>query len=405
MYDYLVLTAAVTRPALHRLVFPGNLALLGGARVKWLINVDDIGTGASLAETQDNLRRLLAADNVDVEFLGGDAPCFFQAARRLTERAHALLDECRIGVLWLEDDWLHRPRSPAQSVLMGLRLQLAANRAGRRIGRCPGTLAEKAELLAGQSPQSRWFVSLVPRSRVSFNPGIWSKALFEEALWRPLQQPEEAGPADPEARCADPLNEPSRYAGLTVLVDPLYQDVGREWSAACGAAKWSKDACDGAVTYRAGQRRARVSLAEARVLSGWIEIRHPRTGTGVALIGRIECDGERLTARLLGVPQPRFELQIVEPGEAQLYLHRAQAWARTYPFKKLPVQVHWRIEEGVTFDVDDAGRRLEARLNDSLPWRAIWIGPLQCLVGLVWLLVTLLAALRYLDAERPSRRD
>lgn len=56
-YDYIVLTAAVTRPDLHARTFPGHLRLIGNARVKWLINIDDVKTGASVAGTMEQLGR------------------------------------------------------------------------------------------------------------------------------------------------------------------------------------------------------------------------------------------------------------------------------------------------------------------------------------------------------------
>ncbi|HEX7036335.1 MAG TPA: hypothetical protein VF210_11200 [Pseudomonadales bacterium] len=404
MYDYLVLTAAVTRPELHSEVFPHYRALLGGARVKWLINVDDAATGASVEDTVANLARLLDVEGVDVEFLRGSSPCFFAAATRLAERAHEVIDECRIGVIWLEDDWMPSARGPLQAALGWLRLRLAPNRAGQRIPRCAGTLAEKARCLARLGPQRRWFVSLVPRSRVSFNPGIWSNRLFEEAFWQPLVQKRVAGPVDPEALCADPLNAAEVYSQLTVLVDPLFQDAGRQWSAARGAAKWSKEACSGgghAVTYSACRPANATPMAADGNLCGWVLIRHPLLGPPLPLIGRIESRGERVTAHLLGVPSPWFELKVVAPGEAELYQHRLHAWARTYPFKKLPAHVYWQSDASGTLEVDDAGCRFRVPLIPALPWRALWIAPLQCVGGVLWWLADLVAALRHLDAERP----
>ena len=113
VYDYLVLTAAITRPDLHDRIFPDHLRMIGGARVKWLINVDDVGSGHSVDYTIANLRRLLDVPNVELEFLRAPGRgCFFQAARRLALRAGELLAQCRTGVVWLEDDWRLTPRTP-----------------------------------------------------------------------------------------------------------------------------------------------------------------------------------------------------------------------------------------------------------------------------------------------------
>lgn len=416
VYDYIILTAAITRPTLHREVFPRHLELLGGARVKWLINVDDVGTGYSTAETVAGLERMLAADHVDLEIFSRSSPCFLRAAEGLVGRAHDLLDRCRVGVVWLEDDWMPRRPTVLEAALGWLRLRLASNLAGRPIRRCPGTLAAKRiglEQLEQTVPDGRWFVSMVPRSRVSFNPGIWSRTLFEQALWRPLcnrpanQPGNEPGQGliDPETLCADPLNEPATYARLTVLVDPRFQDAGRQWSAELGVGKWSKASpvlqqCS-AVTYAPRRPSCPLGPAALRPLCGWVEIPQRVLGMTLKLVGRIERRGGALTVRLVGVPYLHLELKAVAAGQAEIYLHRLQGWARTYPFKKLPGRVLWRVGERVALDVEEPGHGFSTSVTTTMPWRALWMVPLQFAAGLPLYLVSLAAALRWLDAERP----
>lgn len=412
MYDYIVLTAAITRPDLHRRVFPGHLELIGAARVKWLINVDDVGTGASVAETIAQLERLLLpAENVDVEFLrsvGGG--CFFQAARRLAERARELLDECHTGVVWLEDDWVCPRRTPFERLLSHLRSHLARDRLGRRIGRCPGDLAEKQVLLERRrqaGPDQRWFVSLVPRSRVSFNPGIWSKALAETALIGPLLRWPPDTVDDPESLCADPLNEPDAYRQLTVLLDARFQDAGRRWSATSGLRKWDKLPAairqNGSVTYARGPGAVCAGEALAARLCGWVVIPGNLLGFAPALVARIHTSDGVPTVRLLGVPYLSVELVISGEGAAELYLHRLQRWARTYPFKPLAGSLCWRVQDPLVLEVTGPGYRFTSEVTHVMPSRALWMGPLQAVAGLVLWARSLRAALRRLDAENPAR--
>ncbi|MGH8518247.1 MAG: hypothetical protein ACREUE_12400, partial [Panacagrimonas sp.] len=242
-YDYIVLTAAITRPDLHTHIFPGHLRLVGSARVKWLINVDAVRTGHSVEATIANLARLITAPNIDLEFLPADGPgCFFQAARRLAMRAGELLAQCRTGVVWLEDDWRLATRNHGQQAMSWLRYHVARNPDGAPLRRCLGDLGAKQATLDAETMQRNalWFVSLVPRNLVSFNPGIWSKALFTRALLQTLSSRGADAVDDPETLCADPMNRGATYRQLSLFIDPAYQDAGRQWSAERGLAKWDK---------------------------------------------------------------------------------------------------------------------------------------------------------------------
>jgi hypothetical protein len=410
LYDYIILTAAVPRPDLHSRVFPGHLELIGRARVKWLINVDDVDSNHSVAETITHLETLLSTPGIDLEcFRSEGAGCFFRAARRLALRAHELLAECRTGVVWLEDDWIRGPRHPAHRMLSRLRLRLAKNRLGGALWICPGNLEEKQHLLERHpwtAPDSLWFVSLVPRSRVSFNPGIWSRALFEHAMWKTLASLPPGRVDDPETLCADPCNEPDVYRRLTVFVDPLYQDGGRRWIAEHGLVKWEKHPASvqkrGSVTY--AQRVQRVAAqhpAQANRLGSWVLVRVHRRYTP-ALLARVLDDNGRLSAHLFAVPFFSLQLQLVNESVAEVYLRRLQAWSRTYPLKKLPGQVVWHRgghPAGRHIEVDAEALRFRATLTRRVPLRVMWMGPLQALGGLAAYAATLVAALRRLDAE------
>ena len=410
-YDYLILTTAVTRPDLHRRIFPGYRAFIGSARIKWLINVDDVGTGYTVDETIEALKRLLAGPNVDIEFSSSNGRgCFFEASRRLALRASQLLAQCRTGVVWLEDDWVVRRRGVVFDTLSSLRVRLANVRSNGRLLRCAGTLAarqsalEKASLIA---PDALWFVSLVPRARVSLNPGIWSRALFEQSLWQPLFRRTSAELDDPESLCADPLNDAAARGKLMVFVDPLFQDAGRMWSARVGLGKWEKAADilqqQGSVTYPAPGPGFSAQASELQRLSGWITLPGRKLGLAFPLVGRIELQADGLRVRLLGVPFLHLELRATAAWEADVYLQRVHGWARTYPFKKLPIRLIWH-PDGRRIEVQGTDFSAFSRVSAAMPLQALWLGPAQAAAGLLMYVGTLVAAIGRLEPE-PTRRQ
>ena len=403
-YDYVIMTAAITRPDLHRRIFPAYRDLIGTARVKWLVNVDDVGTGHSVDETAANLTRLVHGAHVDLEFLpGGHRGCFLHAAGRLAARAAALAADCRTGFVWLEDDWQRRPRNLTAGALCALRQRLSRNREGGRLLRCPGDLAAKQAWLerhAAQTGNPLWFVSLVPRSRVSFNPGIWSKALFERAIRRPLAKLAADDVDDPETLCADPWNEPAAYRTLEVFVDPLFQDAGRRWSAEQGFVKWHKQPAalkeQGLVTYLP-RHAPRGRAADVAAPRGWLTI----AGAGAPswLVGKVGSEHDTSIARLIGVPSPFVELRVVDPGQAEMYLHRLHGWARTYPLKKIEGRIAWRPEDRMGISVETAKRTFHGHLGPRMPLRALWMVPLQALASVLIHAATLARTVTRLDAE------
>lgn len=410
VYDYIILTAAITRPDLHSRVFPDHLRTIGGARVMWLINVDDVGTGHSIDETIANIRRLIAAPNVDVEFLRAeDRGCFFQAARRLVLRAGELLSQCRTGVVWLEDDWTLAKRTPSQDALTWLRYRIVRNPTGKSLRRCPGTLSEKQPMLDAMTTQQDpiWFVTLVSRNLVSFNPGIWSKALFTRALLRTMQRRPADAVDDPETLCADPWNQGETFKRLTLLLDPAYQDAGRQWSAERGLAKWEKApeelAIRGSVTYvNGGATTDAVSHDAMEALAGWVTIRRA-FGIPLTLLGRIRLRDGRPSVRAVGFPHVIFDLRPNADSTADIYLHRIHRWSRAYPYKRIKGRAVWRPEGG-QLQVQTNRGLVTGKLSRSMPLHACWVVPLQAGLGLVYYLATLVTHLMLFDAN-PKQPD
>jgi hypothetical protein len=398
VYDYLILTAAITRPDLHAELFRSHLTLIGTASVKWLVNIDDVGNGCTVAETAAQLRRLLDAPNVDLEVLHEPGPgCFFRASRVLARRADELLDECHTGVIWLEDDWALQKRGPGAELLTALRLRLSKNRLGGPLQRCPGDLVAKQGALEAHERRHgpRWFVSLVPRSRVSFNPGIWSKALFRESILAPLETAGERVD-DPETLCADPLNDPDRYHQLVVLVDPRYQDAGRLWSARSGLRKWHKSAAGlqarGAVSYQAFEQ---TPTAPAFDLGTTVLCPDLLLNTPLRLLCRTRRLNEGLRLGIAGVSGLGFAVVPQTDERADLFTHRLHAWSRTYPVKRAPVTLRREARQVWLESGTGAARPLASpgRLDH------LWRPGLQALIGLLASAASLPKVLARLDAE------
>lgn len=415
MYDYVILTAAITRPDLHSQLVPGFLEFIGTASVKWLVNVDRVQTVPSVEETIDAFQRsIAAASNVDLEFLpAAGGGCFFSAARRLALRAHELMPLCRTGVVWLEDDWSYTGNRPITAVLRDLRVRLARNRLGGAVLRCPGTLHQKQSELEDHEARghSLWFVSLVPRSRVSFNPGIWSKALFERGIRTRLAEHPPDQIDDPESLCADPFNEDQSYRDLSVFVDPVFQDAGRLWSVRNGLVKWTKSNAvlqrRGSVTYQSNSlERSRDGDHGVEELTGYFVCAYPFANTPLRWIGsmRPTPDGSRVT--LVAVPFLSFVVQPVAPRQADVYMNRFNAWARTYPVKKLPARLSWHrmspSSEGQLLEIDAPAGVFEAVLTSMFPFRWAWLIPIQALVGLVAYCADAIKVITRLESDRLS---
>lgn len=403
-YDYIVLTAAVTRPDLHARTFPGYLRLIGNARVKWLINIDDVKTGASVAETMEHLAQLVDAPNIDVEFLPCVSPgCLLRAARRLACRAAELLHRCRTGVVWLEDDWSLTTRTIPWDLLTRFRIALAGRRLQRDLGFCPGDLGGKAAMLERQTRRDpNWFVSLVPRPRVSFNPGIWSKSLFLRAMAAPLSSLPEGHVDDPETVCADPWNRLERRGEFTMLLDPTFQDAGRQWSADRGMVKWQKspDALTrrGSVTYLRGAAAEPGSgLQPFGGLRGWVRMRRG-SGNAMPLIGRVTMRAGRLEGQLVGFPYIHFELRPADQGTAQIFMHRLHRWSRTFPYEQVEGRLVWQPDAAMV-RVETGSLRWEGTVTRAPPVDALWVVPAQAALGLLYFVHSFIKRVIKLDAE------
>lgn len=393
-YAFIIATAAITRPELHRVVLPEILRFIGRVPVKWLINIDPVPGRQDVEGTRQAYEAQLSGiANIDIEFVGaGDEGCFLVATKTLAERTTELLDECELGVLWLEDDWHIRELSAAERVLARVRSALSG--LGKDVGHAPlhGDLASKTRQLRQQfsGRSADWYVALVPRTAVSFNPGIWSKQLFLTHVVEPLAALAADATDDPETLCADPVNQLQKASQPRLLVDPLFQDAGRFWGAEEGLVKWDK-------RREQLSARGKVSYADVRMPRGADEVVVEKP-VGVveftnlfgrnylSFLARIREVGGRSQLTFIGSPYPVFDLAYTGSSSAELYILKALPWARTFPFENTRVAVQWRrceLSNKMLLGVDSRVGTFETEMQEKMPLKALWLVPLQSVIGSV----------------------
>ncbi len=398
MYDFLILTTAITRPDLHQRILPATLQFIDGLAVKWLINVDDIDNEASIAATVENFSTLFAgADNIDAEFLYAEGKsCFFSAARRLARHAHELLPQCRTGVLWLEDDWELTPRAALARWLNQYRVKYRKGKFGKTLLPCPGSLRAKQAIIEARCDNQAawWYVSLVPKAKVSFNPGIWSKALFDKGIYQPLTCIENGRLNDPENHCFDPQNEAEQYQRTSVFVDPPFQDVGQRWLSLRDLKKWQKDSAElttrGRATY---SKSIKASAATQHALTGCYLLPDFAFNSPLTWLVATAYHNGRLTARLPGVPWLSFELIVADDLHADIYLNRMHGWSEKSGFMRTTATLRWQCDPASGRPSNVAIRsklgNVTASYRRRWPLSALWIVPMQSLAGLGLYLFTL----------------
>lgn len=403
MYDLIILTAAVSRPDLHKQIFLRNLQFVDGLHVKWLINIDYINNDYSINDTIETFKQLFSgATNIDAEYLYSEgASCFFSAAKRLASRAYELLPECRTGVLWLEDDWVINGKTVFSDFLSGLRLRNTRTLWNKKLIPCAGTLKQKQLILEtqGYTDDSLWYVSLVPRVGVSFNPGIWSKLMFMQGFYEKLISIPENQIDDPETLCADPYNKESAYENVIILADPIFQDAGRRWIAEIGLEKWQKKHSalikQGAVTYNTEQLTVSALNEEnVELLTGYFLMPGLPFSSPLRLVAETIYEEGKLKAQLLAMPFLSFELRVSESSKTDVYMNRMHAWAQIYPFKKIPVSINWHFDKTTklldTVEVKSPLKNFVAKYTKRIPLCSIWMIPIQAIAGVVIYIITLI---------------
>ena len=155
-FDLIILTTALNRSDLHTICLSPIPLLLNGLRVKWLINIDNYSE-EDIKDTEDNLKKILLADNIDLEIFHSPHPCVFKAVKMLSHEGYKYLNETKYGVFYLEDDWP---------------LRIDPTKVNLKI------------LLDRYLKTNKDYITFNLRDKLNFNPGIFSKGLFEEKFIR-----------------------------------------------------------------------------------------------------------------------------------------------------------------------------------------------------------------------------
>ena len=151
MYELVILTTAIDRPELHSAILPNTLKYIEGLKCKWFITINNINNRVN--ETKENFELLLKDYDltIDTYDTGGTKMDFMHSCERLNNYAKSC--DPSIGYFWLEDDWLINSDKMLASDIKKL------------------------------FKNNLCHISLANRNELSFNPGIWSKDLFEHVIY------------------------------------------------------------------------------------------------------------------------------------------------------------------------------------------------------------------------------
>jgi hypothetical protein len=202
MHDLVILTTAIDRPELHSKVFPATLDYLKGLKCKWFITINNINN--KVEETKENFRSILS--DYDVTFTtyetGGTKMDFMRSCEQLSKYGHEM--QPSIGYFWFEDDWMVSPEHKLKTDINQLFKQESCH------------------------------ISLANRTELSFNPGIWSKDLFEKLIYTNLSNAYtlpyygSQKVLNPERVCTYLVNKTRKIVKHYHKIS-RYHDVGRSW--------------------------------------------------------------------------------------------------------------------------------------------------------------------------------
>lgn len=354
-FDVVALTPCITRPELHETTIPGYIKWFGDARVLWLFHIDPVHPEL-VSQTAETLRGLTSPyPNLEVDILLSRSACFWSAACRLVGRAAKELSRCRVGVLWIEDDWgLIQYGYGARAWRRLIMSSLLGWETSRH---CPNLLQTvRAHVGDSQVPDDMWFVGLVDSINVSFNPGLWSKDLFVKGVVEPLSNVARA--SDPEKLCY-----PATAAqDIRLRVNGGFRDLGEAWRARSSLAKWDHRNLQGdqPVTYN---RVCDDVVQFPRNVGGYIRASGFRGSTKYrAMRVSPAANGACLEVKVLGTPE-RSEVYAYPSGAG------VEVWASPNIWLK-PVSASTRR---LAVRIGDMGLEIQApREADEVTTRVVF---------------------------------
>ena len=206
-FDVAVMITAIDRPELHQSVFTKYLEYTEGIKCKWVITVNNVTN--KIQETIELIDVIFKGHDVYVKTFdtGGSYADWHQSVKYCINQAYEI--QPNLGYLWLEDDWLLNSNSKLEDDIMQLN-------------------------------DDNCYISLHNRIHVSFNPGIWSKDVFNELMYNSINNPEnsigaeaykyyyvERGQQNPERICC-PHPEATNFIKSFKSIS-RFKDVGRNW--------------------------------------------------------------------------------------------------------------------------------------------------------------------------------
>jgi hypothetical protein len=206
-FDIVAMITAIDRPELHQSVFPKYLEYTENVKCKWVITVNNVTN--KIQETIELVDALFKGHDVHIKPFdtGGSYSDWHQSVKYCINQAYEV--QPNLGYLWLEDDWLLNSD-------------------------------HKLETDITQLDGDNCYISLNNRNQVSFNPGIWSKDVFNELMYNSINNPENSIGAEaykhyyikncqqnPERLCT-PQPESTNFIKTYKSIN-RFKDVGRNW--------------------------------------------------------------------------------------------------------------------------------------------------------------------------------
>lgn len=197
-----ILITAIDRPELHSMVVDKYSKYVDVANCKWNITINSI-FGKHL-DTENNFKTILKDSNVDIKVFetGGSRKDWYQSVKHVINTSY--LDNPKLGYLWLEDDWLLTSDT---------------------------TLSQDIQLLTKENS----YIALANRNEISFNPGIWSKFVFENLMYNSINEPKKSlgnryidGDNTNVERLCCPQPAATKFVENFHILN-RFKDIGREW--------------------------------------------------------------------------------------------------------------------------------------------------------------------------------
>jgi hypothetical protein len=153
--DVVIMTTCIDRPELHDISFKSYKRYLNGVNCKWIFTINNLTN--NIDRTVKNIQALLPEYDIHIKSFneGGTRVHWFESAKYCINLAYEF--KPKLAYIWLEDDWFYNGND---------------------------TVFQHLSMLSDMTN-----ISLHNRDVLSFNPSIWSIDLFEQCMFKCINDP------------------------------------------------------------------------------------------------------------------------------------------------------------------------------------------------------------------------